>query len=231
MRQIITIILLFAAGATQAETVTIDFDDLSLVSGSGLTSVTSKDFVFTAGQSGGVGVFNRYSEGKLVCNPAIGLNTEICDWITIEHALGIGFNLESLDLSALGAQNVQGSPVSCVPEAYSSPYEYSVFGCSLTVTGTLMTGGTVVLEANGFGQDSDFQFVSESPNFDTVSFPDTWTNLQTVTVAVYGNGYDIYDAGFSIDNVVVSTVVPVPAAAWLFGSGIITLGWFRRKKA
>ena len=57
-----------------------------------------------------------------------------------------------------------------------------------------------------------------------------WTNLQSLTitplnVAGFGN------LAVAVDNISVSSAVPVPAAVWLFGSGLGLLGWFRRKKA
>ena len=46
--------------------------------------------------------------------------------------------------------------------------------------------------------------------------------------------YSIWlDAGVQYDysiNVVVSNVVPIPAAVWLFGSALAGLGWLRRKQ-
>lgn len=38
-------------------------------------------------------------------------------------------------------------------------------------------------------------------------------------------------SGFSFDNVSRSQIVPIPAAVWLFGSGLGLLSWMRRKKA
>ncbi len=35
----------------------------------------------------------------------------------------------------------------------------------------------------------------------------------------------------TIDNVVVGAAIPIPAAVWLFGSGLGLLGWMKRKRA
>ena len=57
-----------------------------------------------------------------------------------------------------------------------------------------------------------------------------WTNLQSLTitplnVAGFGN------LAVAVDNISVSSAVPVPAAVWLFGSGLGLLGWMKRKRA
>ena len=52
-----------------------------------------------------------------------------------------------------------------------------------------------------------------------------WTDLIRVEFIVPTAGFNI---GF-LDNVVVDNVVPIPAAVWLFGSGLGLLGWFSRK--
>jgi len=74
------------------------------------------------------------------------------------------------------------------------------------VTGTLAGGGTL---ATTFSSDSE-------TSFQTFVFGSEWTNLTSVLFV--GNEHGAYD------NIVVSTaVVPVPAAVWLFGSGLVML--------
>ena len=85
----------------------------------------------------------------------------------------------------------------------------------LTITGFLAGGGEVT--AN-LAATSDWQ---------TFSFGAEWTNLEEVEFgATVGSGFDaIY-----LDNVGVS-VVPIPAAVWLFGSALAGLGWRLRKQS
>jgi len=57
-------------------------------------------------------------------------------------------------------------------------------------------------------------------------FDSAWSNLDQV---VFGTASDsVFFHG--VDNISVSAV-PVPAAAWLFGSALAGLGWIRRKSA
>jgi hypothetical protein len=51
-----------------------------------------------------------------------------------------------------------------------------------------------------------------------------WTNLQSLTVRSGSNG----NVAIAMDNIQVSTV-PIPAAVWLFASGLGLLGWMRRR--
>jgi hypothetical protein len=85
----------------------------------------------------------------------------------------------------------------------------------LTITGNYANGGQVSLN------------VGISETWETLVFGAGWSNLTSVDFgATNGLGLN----GVVIDNIVVSNV-PVPAAAWLFGSALAGLGWLRRKKA
>jgi len=99
---------------------------------------------------------------------------------------------------------------------------------SVLVTGHLSGGGTVSTTLNldllSDGNDgvADFQ---------TFSFDPTWTDLLFVEFYATRQVHDLAVTGVSFDNIVVSTV-PIPPAAWLFGSGLLGLiGVARRKKA
>ena len=86
---------------------------------------------------------------------------------------------------------------------------------NLTVTGYYSGGGQVTQSV----------FVPVGPPlFTTVSFDSSWSNLTLVEFGVS----DVV-SGIVLDNVAVN-VVPIPAAAWLFGSALLGLGWFRRKQ-
>ena len=55
----------------------------------------------------------------------------------------------------------------------------------------------------------------------TYNFSNAWQDLSAVTFQT--------NANMNMDNLVV-TAVPIPAAAWLFGSALAGLGWMRRKQ-
>jgi len=45
------------------------------------------------------------------------------------------------------------------------------------------------------------------------------------------NAWGSPDATAYLDNIVITSVVPIPAAVWLFGSGLGLLGWLRRRQS
>ncbi len=63
----------------------------------------------------------------------------------------------------------------------------------------------------------------------TLNFDSSWTNLDSFRIEIEANSTTLFTASF-IDNVSVDAV-PIPAAVWLFGSGLAGLGFLRRKKS
>jgi hypothetical protein len=53
-------------------------------------------------------------------------------------------------------------------------------------------------------------------------------NLDYITFSAYSaNNASEEEVSFMLDNIAAS-VVPIPAAVWLFGSGLGLLGWMRK---
>jgi hypothetical protein len=90
----------------------------------------------------------------------------------------------------------------------------------LKISGTKSGGGVVDLTV-----DLEELVPAQWTNFtDTGLFQDI-TSLTIETVCQFG-----CPVGIVLDNFSVNTVVPVPAAAWLFGSAIGVMGAIRRRK-
>jgi len=87
------------------------------------------------------------------------------------------------------------------------------------------------LKSDGSVVTGGWSFLSGT---DTLVFDSTWTDLSKVSLrgdSVYSDDFDRFVVGsVEIDNVVVN-VVPIPAAAWLFGSALMALGWTRKRLA
>jgi hypothetical protein len=85
----------------------------------------------------------------------------------------------------------------------------------ISLTGYYVEGDSVNINLSLVGTDwTNFQFGEE------------WQNLHTLVFgASVGGGLN----SVGLDNIVV-TSVPVPAAVWLFGSGLGLLGWMRRRQ-
>jgi len=100
---------------------------------------------------------------------------------------------------------------------YSS---YSVNG-SVTITGFINGGGQV---STTLSIDDVFDGLGGVNDFQLITFDPSWRNLTRV---------ELDNAAYSLDNIQLDmNPVPVPAAVWLFGSGLFGLiGIARRKKA
>jgi hypothetical protein len=85
---------------------------------------------------------------------------------------------------------------------------------TLTLTGTKAGGGTVSQVLNLNGDISSYNV----------------TGLGLVTSLDLSYDGSTFSAPYDVDNINLN-VVPIPAAVWLFGSGLGMLGWFRRRKS
>ena len=94
-------------------------------------------------------------------------------------------------------------------DGYALDYSLSDYKV-LEVTGFFEGGGTVV---------TSFPIILDTFQL----FDVNWDSLVRVEFDNLGPGPS------AVDNIVVSTV-PIPAAVWLFGSGLGLLGWIRRRK-
>ncbi len=105
-----------------------------------------------------------------------------------------------------------------VGEAEGSTVEVSPDGSAWTLVGTIPPGNSGQIAVFSYGFDIDaFGFgINDMVNFVRLTdsnFGDT-SNPP-------GSDFDAIGA--------IQTVIPVPAAVWLFGSGLGLLGWLRRK--
>jgi hypothetical protein len=109
------------------------------------------------------------------------------------------------------------------PNSISLEHEgHSLFNLERLEAGDLSTAGFLLVE----GYLAGGGLLSASIAVDALStsayqFSPDWVNLQSVT-------FSALDSNVWIDNIAV-TAVPVPAAAWLFGSALAAIGFARRR--
>lgn len=103
-------------------------------------------------------------------------------------------------------------------QSFDAGLIFSSLSGNLDIVGNLFAGGTVAssLAISNVG--------STSGAFQNFSFDNSWTNLTSLDITLSSGNF------LSIDNVQLNAV-PIPAAVWLFASGLIGLiGIFRQKK-
>ena len=83
--------------------------------------------------------------------------------------------------------------------------------------------GAAVTTYPGAGADA----CGEVQNFDFARPADNWITLSADRKTLTFSQYTPHD----LDQIRILTVVPVPAAVWLFGSALGVLGWIRSKTA
>jgi hypothetical protein len=78
---------------------------------------------------------------------------------------------------------------------------------------------------------TSMSFTSLPSGWVNLEFDDSWSSVHGVVVGSHGfttGGFGYYYLPPRLDNFSAS-VVPIPAAVWLFGSALAGLGWLRRK--
>jgi hypothetical protein len=93
---------------------------------------------------------------------------------------------------------------------------------SFVMTRLLGAVGDVVVIGN-FKSGGQISTTLSFPSTFNFEFGETWQGLTSVEFNSANNSL------FYIDDIV-TNVVPIPAAAWLFGSALAGLGWLRRKQ-
>ncbi len=89
---------------------------------------------------------------------------------------------------------------------------------------TSFVGEATILGLYGGGGSISRSVTSTAWHLET--FDSQWQNLSGVVITIDGL---YYSDAVSIDNFT-ANVIPIPAAVWLFGSGLSLLGWFRRRQ-
>jgi len=212
MKKLLALVMLFGCGVTMAAPVTINFDepnDIGLQYGSaegGWGGVTA------SGQIGGFQFQSTAAAGSL------------CGYLANAYTqAGVDYRNGSNALVA-----------TATPEC-----SYMYFDLAITVTHA--TGQSFALyEADWLGsEDTEFTGITTTGDIVTTATAfgtGGWLNLQSFSLKEpsgywdYGYGTSSNFANIELDSITVSAV-PVPAAVWLFGSGLGLLGWLRRRQA
>lgn len=123
---------------------------------------------------------------------------------------GASVSIVSISGSPFSLQSFDGAPPTIAPD----------FATQINVRGTF-DGGYIDFNA----------FIASGPNggFQTYVLPNSFSNL--LRVDFYGGGSPYISPSFAVDNMNITllTPVPLPAAFWLFGSGLVGLLGFMRR--
>lgn len=90
-------------------------------------------------------------------------------------------------------------------------------------------GGTLNIENTQFGDDSRLTKIRNTTEHFSNQHYDSWKGQLSgnlIKGSVFGEKDEISNYTFAMDG----NHVPIPAAVWLFGSGLVSLGFLTRKK-
>jgi len=201
-------LLLFLLASASAQAITIDFEEFPLTPGS-LGTIFSDGFTSQE---------YRFSGDYSAPSPPAIITTHGFIGTAGPAALGnVALSIAAPDSSISMESLLPLTPLFSLESIWVKD------PAQITVTGYGLDGGDFI--------ELDSVLVSDltTASIDGVTaylFDSSWQNLARVdfaaTVGTMGQP--------GIDNIVV-TAVPIPAAVWLFGSGLGLLGWFRRRQA
>lgn len=186
--------------ASWAGTIVIDFDDLVNVNGGQVIAPVVEDgFVIDPALSTSVPQIANFT--GVGGSPALGL-CGFC-WDVTEGISIYSQTGLTFELDSLDVFTATGIVTADYP------------GAGL-VTGYLQGGGTVsqAISANFAGE--------------TILFDSTWSDLTSIDITFATSSFYPFGSVPVIDNITLQAV-PVPAAVWLFASGLGVLGWLRRR--
>lgn len=116
---------------------------------------------------------------------------------------------------------VTGTPTSAVPYGYSAPFGYSGSDAAGTFEFMFNNVGGDMAAYGGVGGIIASTFNLVHPLLPAGAPVETWDS----------KGINFWKNNFSAASVNVDTYVPVPPAAWLFGSALAGLAWVRRRSS
>ncbi len=175
--------------------------------------------------------------------------------ITLLASAGINAATITIDFDdlPLGGTPLLGDFVEVITEGYRFTSEVGVSDFLDPGGNKVMLGVSYGIDFDtgeiGFGRQDGAAFALYAADFSGVSFyiassdngsfgsstgpgldelgTGAWLNINSLFLS----GETVPFAPITIDNIIVGSAVPVPAAVWLFGSGLAGLGFLRRKKS
>jgi hypothetical protein len=212
MRKSIGVILLFLVNSAYAVPVNVAFEGVTADNSVVFNAVpyTENGMVLSTDIPTQTGIFGKdYPGGEIQGSGTNG--SAIFGWCNGSYLCpppptSIILSLETVSGDAFALNSIEAARV----------FNWTVLD-DMEITGNFSGGGTIS------------QTLSLSNLWSTYNFDASWAGLESVTIS--GTCADQGDcSGLGIDNISVNTV-PIPAAVWLFGSGLAGLGFLRRKKS